>query len=55
MQLKAAERLAIIDAPTASLDQPDPEIERIWGEEALPCKKMGATPLGALAGGRGGE
>jgi Putative addiction module component len=35
MQLKASERLAIIDALTASLDQPDPEIERVWGEEAL--------------------
>jgi putative addiction module component (TIGR02574 family) len=35
LKLKPHERLAVIDRLTDSLDQPDPEIESLWGEEAV--------------------
>ncbi len=35
LQLPAAARFEIMDLIRQSLDKPDPEIERIWGEEAL--------------------
>ena len=35
MRLKASERLEIAETLFRSLDKPDPEIERVWGEEAL--------------------
>ncbi|MFA7242004.1 MAG: addiction module protein [Sulfuricellaceae bacterium] len=34
LRLKAEERLAIVDALLRSLDQPDPEIDRFWADEA---------------------
>ena len=34
LRLKAAERLAIVDALVASLDQTDPTIESVWADEA---------------------
>ena len=34
LKLDPAERLAVIDKLNESLDQPDPEIERLWLEEA---------------------
>lgn len=35
MKLKASERFEVAEALFRSLDKPDPEIERIWGQEAL--------------------
>ena len=35
VQLKASERFEIAETLFRSLDKPDPEIERIWGQEAL--------------------
>ena len=35
LQLKASERFEVAETLFRSLDTPDPEIERIWGEEAL--------------------
>ena len=33
--LPAAARFEIVDQLMQSLDKPDPEIDRIWGEEAV--------------------
>ena len=33
--LPAAARFEIVDKLMQSLDKPDPEIDRIWGEEAV--------------------
>jgi hypothetical protein len=35
LRLPATARFQIIDQPMQSLDKPDPEINRIWGEEAV--------------------
>jgi len=35
LQLKAAERYEVAEKLMQSLDKPDPEIDRIWAEEAL--------------------
>ena len=35
LKLKPHERLEVIDKLNDSLDQPDPEIDRLWGEEAV--------------------
>jgi len=35
LQLKPAERLQVIDRLHESLDQPDPEIDRLWHAEAV--------------------
>ena len=35
LQLKASERYALLDLLHQSLDKPDPEIDRVWQEEAL--------------------
>lgn len=35
LQLKAAERYEVAEKIMQSLDQPDPEIDRVWAEEAL--------------------
>ncbi len=35
LRLTADERTVIVDRLLESLDTPDPEIDRIWGEEAL--------------------
>lgn len=35
LKLKPHERLLVIDKIHESFDRPDPEIERLWGEEAV--------------------
>ena len=35
LKLKASERLEVAETLFRSLDKPDPEIEHIWGQEAL--------------------
>jgi hypothetical protein len=35
LRLPATTRFEIVDHLMQSLDKPDPEIERIWGEEAV--------------------
>lgn len=35
LRLPATARLQIVDQLMQSLDKPDPEIDRIWGEEAV--------------------
>ena len=35
LRLPAAARFEIVDQLMQSLDKPDPEIDRIWGEEAV--------------------
>ncbi len=33
-RLSASERLELVDSILASLDEPDPEIDRLWAKEA---------------------
>ena len=35
LKLNPAERFDLVDQVLRSLDKPDPEIDRVWGEEAL--------------------
>lgn len=35
LRLPASARFQIVDQLMQSLDKPDPEIDRIWGEEAV--------------------
>ena len=42
--LPAAARFEIVDQLMQSLDKPDPEIERIWGEEAV--RRLAAIDAG---------
>jgi putative addiction module component (TIGR02574 family) len=35
LKLDESERLVIIEGLNSSLDQPDPEIDKLWAEEAL--------------------
>ena len=35
LKLPATERFEIAETPLHSLDRPDPEIERLWGEEVV--------------------
>lgn len=35
LHLKASERYALLELLHQSLDKPDPEIDRVWQEEAL--------------------
>lgn len=35
LRLPATARFEIVDQLMQSLDKPDPEIDRLWGEEAL--------------------
>ena len=35
LKLKPHERLQVVDKIHESFDRPDPEIERLWGEEAV--------------------
>ena len=46
LRLPASARFEIVDQLMQSLDKPDPEIERMWGEEAV-------RRLAALDAGRG--
>lgn len=46
--LPDAEKLRLVDAILADLDKPDPEIDRIWADEArnrwASYKKLGTFP-----------
>ncbi len=48
LQLKPAERLQVIDRLHESLDQPDPEIDRLWREEAV--RRLDAYRRGETTG-----
>lgn len=44
LRLPATARFDIVDQILQSLDKPDPEIDRIWGEEAV--KRLAAHDAG---------
>ena len=46
LRLKAIERLQLVDALVASLDEPDPAVDRIWAGEAE--KRLRAYDEGRL-------
>lgn len=46
LKLTAADRLEIVERLAQSLDIPDPEIERIWGQEAV--RRLSAYDAGRL-------
>lgn len=56
LKLKPHERLQVVDKIQESFDQPDPEIERLWGEEAVRRLEahrrgeLGAVPMEAIFG-----
>ena len=45
--LPDAQKLQLVDAILANLDRPDPEIDRVWAEEAR--KRWGAYKEGRIA------
>jgi len=47
LKLKASERYMLLEMLHQSLDKPDPEIDRIWREEAL--RRVQAYDEGKLA------
>lgn len=47
LKLTATERFEIAEALLHSLNRPDPEIERLWGEEAV--RRLQAYDQGQLA------
>ena len=47
LKLKASERYMLLEMLHQSLDKPDPEIDRIWCEEAL--RRVKAYDEGKLA------
>jgi putative addiction module component (TIGR02574 family) len=47
LHLKASERYALLEMLHQSLDKPDPEIDRVWQEEAL--RRLKAYDEGRLA------
>jgi len=47
LKLKASERYMLLEMLHQSLDKPDPEIDRIWREEAL--RRVRASDEGKLA------
>jgi len=47
LKLKASERYLLLEMLHQSLDKPDPEIDRIWREEAL--RRVRAYDEGKLA------
>jgi putative addiction module component (TIGR02574 family) len=47
LHLKASERYALLELLHQSLDKPDPEIDRVWQEEAL--RRLTAYDEGHLA------
>ena len=47
LKLKPHERLQVVDKIQQSFDQSDPEIDRLWGEEAL--RRLAAHRRGELA------
>ena len=46
LQLKATERYEVVEKIMQSLDKPDPEIDRVWAEEAL--RRLAAYDEGRL-------
>ena len=56
LKLKPHERLQVVDKIQQSFDQPDPEIDRLWGEEALKRLEahrrgeLGTVPMEAIFG-----
>lgn len=48
LKLNPAERFELVDRVLHSLDQPDPEIDRIWIEEAE--KRLAAYRAGKIKG-----
>ena len=56
LKLKPHERLQVVDKIQQSFDQSDPEIDRLWGEEALRRLsahrrgELGAVPMEAVFG-----
>lgn len=44
--LPDTEKLRLVDAILTDLDKPDPEIDRIWAEEA--CKRWAAYKAGRI-------
>jgi putative addiction module component (TIGR02574 family) len=47
LKLKPHERLQVVDKLQQSFDQADPEIDRLWGEEAI--RRLQAHRRGELA------
>jgi putative addiction module component (TIGR02574 family) len=47
MKLKASGRFEVAEVLFQSLDKPDPEVERTWGQEAL--RRLRAYDQGRLA------
>ena len=52
LHLKASERYALLELLHQSLDKPDPEIDRVWQEEALRRLKAYDEGRGAVRPGR---
>lgn len=56
LKLKLHERLQVVDKIQQSFDQSDPEIDRLWGQEALRRLEahrrgeLGAVPMEAVFG-----
>jgi putative addiction module component (TIGR02574 family) len=56
LKLKPHERLQVVDKIQQSFDQSDPEIDRLWGQEALRRLEahrrgeLGAVPMEAVFG-----
>jgi putative addiction module component (TIGR02574 family) len=48
LKLEAADRLMLVELLHESLDKPDPEIDRIWAEEAQ--RRLAAYRSGKLGG-----
>lgn len=54
LKLKPQERARVMDLLHQSLDEPDPEIDRLWGEEALRRLQahrngeLGSVPMEAI-------
>ena len=48
LRLPPAERFALLDEIASSLDRPDPELDRLWVEEAE--RRLAAYRAGQVAG-----
>ena len=46
LDLPDVEKLRLVDAILTDLDKPDPEIDRVWAEEA--CKRWAAYKAGKI-------
>jgi putative addiction module component (TIGR02574 family) len=47
LKLEAADRLMLVELLHESLDKPDPEIDRVWADEAQ--RRLAAYRAGTLA------